>query len=60
MSTVNGLCQDAGASGFAYAARPTEEESLSQLASTDGILKGGGDMLLPHHALKGRRAVLSR
>ncbi len=56
---VDGLGEDAGAGGLAHAAGTAEQIGVGQLAALDGVLEGGGDMLLPDDRTKGRGTVFA-
>ena len=56
---VDGLGEDAGAGGLTYAAGTAEQIGVGQLAALDGVLEGGGDMLLPDDRRKGRGTVFA-
>jgi len=49
---IDGLCQDPGAGRFADAPGAAEEESVSQLAISDGVFQGSRDMGLAHNGRK--------
>ena len=57
VQAVDGLCEDAGTSGLAYAAGAAEQVGVSQLPALDRIFKRGGDMFLSDDRGEGRGAV---
>ena len=59
VETVDGFGKDACAGGLAYAARPTEEISVCELAATDSILQRCGDGVLTNHRVEGHRAIFA-
>ena len=56
---VDGLGEDAGAGGLAYAAGTAEEIGVGQLAALDGVLERRGDMFLSDDRSEGRGAVFA-
>ena len=59
VETVDGLGEDAGTSGLAYATGAAEKIGGGQLVIFDGHLEGVGDGLLSDHIFKFLRAVFS-
>ena len=57
VEAVYGFGENTRAGGFTYAARPTEEVSVRQLAARYSILQCRSDMRLPDHRLECYRAV---
>ena len=49
---IDGLCQDPGAGRFADPPGAAEEKSVRQLAISDGVFQGSGDMGLAHNGRK--------
>src|SRR5690606_39947256 len=45
--------------GLSDATRPTEQKRLCKLVVFNGVFKGNGDMLLPHHRVKGGGPVFT-
>ena len=58
VGAVDGFGQNTGTGGFAYAAGAAKQERLGQVLALDGVLQGGGDVLLPYHAAKSGGTVL--
>ncbi len=56
---VDGAGEDAGAGGFAHAARAAEEVGVCQLPLRDGVFQRGGQRALPHDGVKRGGAVLA-
>ena len=52
VEAVDGFRKDTCTSGLTYATRPTEQVSMSQLATADGILQRGGKRTLTYDRIK--------
>ena len=52
VAAVDGLGEDAGGTGLAYAARAAEEVGVRQLAAQDRVLERPGDVLLAQQGLE--------
>ena len=59
VQTVDGLGEDAGASGLAHTSGATEQIGVGELSTGYGIFEGGGDVALAHNGLEGLWAVLA-
>lgn len=56
---VDGLGEDAGTGGLAYAAGTAEEIGVGELAVVNGVLEGGGEGLLTYDGGEGHGAVFA-
>ena len=56
---VDGLGEDAGTGGLAYAAGTAEEIGVGELAVVNGVLEGGGEGLLTYYGGEGHGAVFA-
>jgi len=59
IETVDGLCEDAGTGGFAYASRTAEEVGMRKFAALNGVLERRGYGRLSNHGAEGHGAVLA-
>jgi hypothetical protein len=56
---IDGFGQYARTGGFTHAARTTEKERMRQVTRAYGVFQRGGNMLLPHHRIKGLGSVFT-
>ena len=56
---IDSFSQDTGTGGLTYTPGTAEQEGMGQVVVLDGILEGGGDMLLSYNGIKGLRTIFS-
>ena len=56
---IDDFCQNAGAGGFAHAARATKQKRLRQFIAFEGVFERGGDGGLPDNVFETNGAVFA-